>query len=197
MKKPVNENKGPSPDGVWRYRDPSGIERSDPHLKAMMAKVANLREGFRAMGRETDLANGWQDRVKDEMCAQHPEINCRDFGKPYHKPLFADYFRFGQTMMAWARTKETVSQEEAERRASICAGCPKNTATATCAKSCKETLDWIFDMTAGKSTSRDHQLHGCEVCACLLKVKVWVPLDAVSFHGISKEDFPSFCWQIS
>lgn len=79
---------------------------------------------------------------------------------------------------------KTVLKEEAERRASVCAVCPKNVQggidsvfTRVAADKIKRQLELRSEMEL--STTKDNALNICEACLCVLKCKVWVPIEHV------------------
>ena len=91
-----------------------------------------------------------------------------------------------------------VAQELADKRASICAECPKNVEgswyTTAPAELIKSTLEARKDLKL--ETPSDADLKSCDTCKCLLRLKVWCPLS----HILSKSKpdilaaFPSNCW---
>jgi hypothetical protein len=92
-----------------------------------------------------------------------------------------------------------VAQELANKRAAICAACPKNVEgswyTTAPAELIKSTLEARKDLKL--ETPSDAALKSCDVCRCLLKLKVWCPLS----HIVAKTkpeimaEFPKEnCW---
>lgn len=71
------------------------------------------------------------------------------------------------------------SQEEADRRAAICAACPfKRPYAKPCTYDCgplRKLIDRF--LTGGGKTKSDAALQACGVCKCECKVIVWVPLE--------------------
>jgi hypothetical protein len=94
-----------------------------------------------------------------------------------------------------------VTQEEADRRAAICASCEFN---ADLGFSCGACADRLFQMLgqifrAPRKTPYDIHLGGCAICSCALKVAVWVPL-RVQQAGLNDELRAEFrqvpyCWK--
>lgn len=72
-----------------------------------------------------------------------------------------------------------VTQEEAERRAKICADCPMNLhgICTSCTSSLSDTLSRLI---ANRSTPYDDFLDTCALCACGLRAKVHVSLKALA-----------------
>jgi hypothetical protein len=114
-----------------------------------------------------------------------------------------DLENFGKAVQAVLETAATreelhVSQGEADRRASICASCPKNLPIANC-WGCG-TLGSIYRSIAGRqSSAHDHQLQACDVCGCDNKTQVHftggVLRLAAEKQGIMDAEFPTWCWK--
>lgn len=106
----------------------------------------------------------------------------------------------------------SVAQELAEKRAAICTGGDnwvddqgqKQTRcrfhvegswyTVKPADLIKSTLEARKDLTL--ETPLDDQLKSCGVCKCLMRLKVWVPIDYIA-HNTRPEtmaQFPPHCW---
>jgi hypothetical protein len=88
---------------------------------------------------------------------------------------------------------ELVAQEEAERRAEICAKCPMQIPTSGC-WGCKGIAGLLPQIAGAKTTSFDLQLSACGVCGCYNAVSVHLPL---SVQQDANLDFPSYCWKKS
>lgn len=94
--------------------------------------------------------------------------------------------------------RQTVPPEEAERRAGICATCPRNSIYAKpCGGDCPEVDNVIVSVVGGGKTSIDDKLEACSVCGCVLRALVWVPGKQLS--TIMDADFiekaPEKCWK--
>jgi hypothetical protein len=93
---------------------------------------------------------------------------------------------------------QPVEQALADKRAAICATCPKNVEgdwyTVAPATLIKETLEARKDLKL--ETPSDAQLKSCDVCKCLLRLKCWVPLQYITAHTKPEvmAEFPSHCW---
>ena len=91
-----------------------------------------------------------------------------------------------------------VAQELANKRASICIGCKKNVEgawyTVAPAELIKSTLEARKDLTL--VTPSDAALKSCDVCKCLLRLKVWCPLTPIIQHTKPEimAEFPRHCW---
>lgn len=88
-----------------------------------------------------------------------------------------------------------VSQEEANRRARICIGCPNNVNLSGCG-ACRQMGEMLVGELAKRSTPHDPALKTCAVCKCLNKAQVHIPLDSLDAKDSPEKQalYPSFCW---
>jgi hypothetical protein len=87
-----------------------------------------------------------------------------------------------------------VSQEEADRRAAICAQCPKNVdQQVNFCIGCyaRSLVSKVNDLLGSKRTAHDEKLKTCSACGCDLKLKTWIPKSGVADKTI---DWPAHCW---
>lgn len=94
-----------------------------------------------------------------------------------------------------------VSQERAEKRASICVKCPLNQdpnwlqkLDAIAAKQVKTLMEIKNDLQL--RTSLDDKLMTCAACDCFLQTKVWTPLEFIlkNTSEETKAKLDPFCW---
>jgi hypothetical protein len=106
---------------------------------------------------------------------------------------FAEIVRWVRAMYQFATTGkfELVSQEEAERRAKICAACPHQIATSGC-WGCKGIAGMLPHIAGARKTSYDLQLKACGICGCFNSVSVHLPVEV---QGGENLEFPDFCWK--
>lgn len=182
-----------TPPGGWRFTDPvSGMKfpvttGSVATLRSILSEVATHRTATGG-----DLNPGWEERVVDLMCQQHPDYPCVHDVDPGMRSLrFSDVVRF-LTVMAEhvSNGLETVSDEEANRRELICLRCPKRTSESFCA-GCKSLKRTVESVVKHKQTKHAADIGSCHVCGCLLKVKLWMPLEVLGNDGL---DYPPHCW---
>jgi hypothetical protein len=172
----------------WRYVQPeTGVVFNAFSYWELEAKVQKHRAAM-----ELDTAEGWQDRFQDELCRQNSEAPCAGRPKNFKptKLTLADLRRFMATLFQWDGT--LVERDEAERRAAICAGCPNNQAVQGC-WGCAGLLKQVTSfLQGGQGTTLDRALESCSVCKCVLRAKVWLPMDAIDNTGL---EYPEHCWQ--
>lgn len=116
--------------------------------------------------------------LQDLICQQnHGWKGCRPTdGKRYLG--LEDVIRWGRTILN-SIGLEFASQEEAERRASICAGCRYQTEISGVCSVCSGLPALMLKLISGKSTSQDEKLKHCQFCGCLNKAAVHYPLEAL------------------
>lgn len=90
------------------------------------------------------------------------------------------------TTLRFSNTQRVVSQQEAERRASICSSCPHNAISKICS-TCRGINSQLRSMMNGRSTPYDHKLHICDIAGGYCKVMV-------HYLNISVKDKVQGCW---
>lgn len=94
--------------------------------------------------------------------------------------------------------KPLVSKDEANRRASICARCPRNvTFHKPCGGLCGELREAVTAIVGEQTTHFDDRLDACSVCGCSNSAQVWIPIEQLKL-GVSEEmmgQFVDFCWK--
>jgi len=108
----------------------------------------------------------------------------------------------GETLVEWIRSgAEAVPADLSQKRASICAACPKNGQggltsifTVPVSEAIREAIGQRRQW--GLSTPNDDSLGVCDACFCPLKLKVHMPIDQimVKLPATSKELLVPECW---
>lgn len=195
-----------TPGGQPAYKQPEFIKPFAwvTSWHDLVTRVSSARSGYNATRKPgealLDLDPGFEERLEHDFCEQNPRLPHIENGEAYGRFITReDMIRFLVTMKNWlAAGRPIVSQEEAERRATICCGdgivppCPYMVRVTGCFN-CGEFAE-LIGMTAGSPmTSKDDKLQSCGVCACILKrAKIHMPLDVMDTRGLK---FPDFCWQ--
>lgn len=92
---------------------------------------------------------------------------------------------------------QTVSQDEANRRARICAGCFLRVPIQGCG-ACSKIASLIMGDVAQKKTQYDESLNAkaCAACRCPVKSLVHFPLNLLEeAESDAQEKFTDFCWR--
>lgn len=187
------------PPGLFRYRHPvSGLEMSR-HAWGL------LRDDVDNHTRANNYPPVTDDEIETQMCErmgeQVAERYCDGEGLTVNgitlhwRELLAGTSVL-LTHLLGGRT--VVGQEEANRRAAICAVCPRNSSYAKpCGGNCPELESAIKAVVGGGATPLDDKLEACSVCGCVNRAQVWVPIDTLS--GSNDADFiekaPETCWK--
>lgn len=141
------------------------------------------------------------DLMQEQLCSTLPPEYCSyeqdDAGKQWinTRISFSDVIDFTKVLIAHAKTGgEYVSQEEADRRARICAACYLNVNVGGCG-GCGQLVDLV---TESRSTPHDHLLKSCAVCHCYNKSQVHFPLATLEINDTPERQSqypPTFCWK--
>lgn len=156
-------------------------------------RLFNIANGF-------PLPPGWEDEFEDRCCENYEppvwhyvDTGLNTEGRSIQVGDVVNFVRVVETWMEEGR--EFVAQEDADRRAAICAACPHNQDVAGCTP-CVKMIEKVARVLGHRATRFDSQLKGCGVCSCSNQVQVHVPLE-VLHRGITPAMvFPEqFCWK--
>lgn len=182
-----------SPPGSFRYTQPeSNHLMVGITLGTLLQLVSQHRQN---MGYQThgNLRAEIEDAICQSLSPEDQVAHC-DIGVASSSVHWSTVLRFLKTAASWAIGGfQLVPQEEAERRATICATCPLNVALSGCAV-CRTTLDEARELLLKRSTSRDAELRACGICGCDNKAQVHFPLEALK-QGTGDLSYPSWCWK--
>lgn len=188
---------------------PRGWKFTHPASGAVLAggDYRDLVKVIHAHGRANGYAPLTEAEIQDRLCrALVPgATSCVSYdpgADPARPPArravqINDAVRFIKTMGRLLGTEAAfASQEEAERRARICAACPLNQHIEGCT-SCHGIVNWVARTIGDRRTLEDTRLKGCAVCGCSNQVAVQMNLAAQQAE-ISDElnaEFPPDCWK--
>lgn len=138
----------------------------------------------------TDLVSQIEHNLCDRLAGHQ---NCVPCTTKKQTLGFAEIVRWVRAMYQFAVNGkfELVPQEEAERRAKICAACPHQIATSGC-WGCKGIAGMLPHIAGARKTSYDLQLKACGVCGCYSAIAVHLPLNV---QGGEELEFPEWCWK--
>lgn len=140
------------------------------------------------------MGKWWCREVSSEWCIEEDPQKRSAFSLARHAERF-----FTSAKKFIEDGQQRVSQEEAERRAAICASCPLMKDDTPFCASCFAAgiVAWIADHTVALDwkTSQDDKLKSCGVCNCRLKLKVHLPKEHM--HDPALTDYwpqEHACW---
>lgn len=153
-------------------------------------------------------ANGYppitEAQAEDQLCKQIGPAFCEqeqpgDFRFVNTRLRFGDIVRGAKAYLTLiASGFQTVRQEEADRRARVCAGCYLRIIPQGCG-SCVKLGSLIVGDIAGKKTAYDAQLENraCAACQCPLQPLVHFPLALLeqTDNDALQDSLPDFCWR--
>jgi hypothetical protein len=204
----------PSFDGcvTWEIR----FRKGNPDLCARFGWTTDVEEVERYVEEQNVqrmIANGWNDFI--EFDGESPPKTSRQPVLPHALAAVAGHLdKIGSAknlMVQWLGDGlEPVPIELAEKRAAICAGCPKNSKNNG---ETEETLWQRFTNVAANQikgliniknnihlqTTRDKELGHCEGCDCVLNLKIHAPvkhIEANTHHSVWPNLAPN-CWLFS
>lgn len=173
-----------------------------------MVKISNENLAIQAQSCRagfTEAIRAKAVNVSEESGVQISDADYTDIIREYWDVKAGPAFPSMPTMvMGFYRTMrgvvksgaQPVEQEEAERRAAICADCPRNIPIPPC-QLCRSTVNLVGHWLIGKHTSKDEELKGCGVCGCSLATSVWVPVEPQreALTVDQKKILPQRCWK--
>lgn len=188
------------PPGLFRFRHPiSGLEMSR-HAWDL------LRSDVSAHTKANNYPEVTDDEIEAQMCERMgnkiAESYCGDGnglsvnGITLHwRELMNGTAALVSHLLGGRRN---VSQEEADRRAAICAPCPRNSSySKPCGGNCPELEEVVKGIVGGGKTDLDDRLEACSVCGCVNRAQIWVPIEHLA-HGTDAdfiEKAPETCWK--
>lgn len=170
----------------------TGVSRADlrrqvrKHLgQAQLADINNFDAFFE---------NAICEALPPERCARecrYVDDDSPEELKSVRRLRLEHIVRFVRSMRDWQAAGGGLDSEvEAERRARICAQCPRNVDVAGCSW-CSGLLASVLQLVAGRRTEQDHLLKHCDVCGCANRAAVHFPMSAVD----ATLDYPEWCWK--
>jgi hypothetical protein len=134
--------------------------------------------------------------MQDWWCREVSSDNCSEPPTPGLRDLTAWAERFLRTAKDYVfKGGQKVPQEEAERRAAICAKCPLNSKDGSFCATCflRGMTASAVAMTTGWTSSRDSELHYCKNCGCKLALKIHLEREIMD-HKEIRDGWWSGCW---
>lgn len=187
------------PPGGWKY-----VQAQSKFL-IQGGDYYDLREKVRKHRQINRFKTGPEldQEIQEQICSSLPTQArasfCRDCAAASgsgRSLALEDVRHFLQVAKEWLPKPVFVAQIEADRRAEICASCPKNIPIAGCT-SCRNLVKWSIELIGQRTTPFDSKLGACEVCGCGNQAQVHLPLRALA-KGITPEmEFDPRCWKIS
>ncbi len=187
------------PNNGFPYRQPeTGFLFKQIAFSDLLTEVRDHRKG-----NNLPIGPNFEGEVEDGSCRllleAFPEYqgcvteNGSRAYAPGRKWNLADVRSFLHTIQGLATSGDKfVSQEEAERRAEICARCPMNRDIPEC-WTCGGVTALIRTIKGDRNTSRDNDLKVCNSCGCDIKTKVFINKDLMKRDDVT---WNPTCWML-
>jgi hypothetical protein len=186
--------------GVYRWTDPiTKVEVLGTHWEMLLNRIYDERK---ANGIPCGL--GFEDEVELDLCRDYPaecELNDPRFPKKRGWLSFHEIVAGTRALLKFKLAgSPLVAQEEAERRANICATCPFNVEfQRPCAGLCGELNTLVQAIVGGRQTSNAGRLKSCQLCGCFIGAAIWIPVDIQRevLTDAQREQFDNvdWCWK--
>lgn len=186
------------PQDGWVYTQEShGTTIKGKSWNELVSRVRQYR-----LANGIAIGNDFEEILGSEVCQQQGWGSpvCQHAEPPPLKERaisLHDIVNFLKVLKHWLLNNPTlVDQEEADRRAGICAQCPHNVEVHGCL-GCTNIAGLIFNVVQDRKTPQDTVLRNCRICGCVNKAQVWVPKETLD-QGVSPEmrsEFPEWCWK--
>ncbi len=194
----------PPSDGTshWRYPvAPGVILRAKGHQELTEAIFEyRLRNNIPPGNIEVDIANFYCGLYPSFCHAERADTD-PSIPRVSSEPMLNRVSRWASiTAHAMPRGGlELVTKAEAERRAVICAACPKqaNDWRGGCGGCSATTMQILQQLKKLKSTPVDGNLGACSVAGWFNGSSVWLPVEALAVDDQQKAAMPEACWRKS
>lgn len=200
------KNPKQTPNPPFRYTQPETlITLESIDFTALMDKVQDHRRQY-----GLDLSPGWTLQIEKAMCESLGWKNvCHEVDENPEKLVSSSDVKNFLTTLAHlldhAITGEEtfVSQEEANRRAVICKGCPNNTkgiiqwcsfCPGGVLKAMNKFIDYFRPKKSDLTTPHDAELFACKVCHCSNSAQVHVSTTILN-KVKGNYQYPNHCWK--
>ena len=185
-------DKSSVPPGGWTVKCPITGETIEGGDFGDMVKNCERKILEQGLIPPTDIVQQIENALCERLAGHRQCVPCSSVKQTLG---FGEIVRWVRAMYFFATKShfQLVDQEEAERRAKICAACPHQISTSGC-WGCKGIAGMLPAISGARKTSYDAQLKACGVCGCYNAVSVHLPL---SVQQDASLDFPSYCWKQS
>jgi hypothetical protein len=187
----INHNAS-TPNGKWRWRDPV----TGSYIANFSAsKLITAVRGFLSLNGREPMTN---EQIEHSICEQmglKPPYCDSSTSTAVVGVTFETLGRFFTTAKNWILGGANLAPMElVNKRAEICATCPRNVRAGGCA-SCDARLGEVVAMDgilpAARVPDAAARLHNCSQCGCRLNLKVQLPKQSYEEDDVV---YPEWCW---
>lgn len=192
-----------------RTTPPGGFTYTQPETRTRLSSDDSLNELAKLMAEHRQYKGLLRTAVEEceidaqrQICAGMPPGICSAESGENYEPIedltrtgltFEKIEAFSAAVFKWVRDGAGfVDQEEAERRAKICQGCPFNKNPGGC--SCSPL--WAFINQLLPARRKIDNLFVCAVCGCSLQAAVLAPMVVLEAADKGRDlTYPGHCWK--
>lgn len=187
----------------WFCEDTKSYVPATGHMVSYTDFIHSCKK--HALANNLPIGSQFEQQIQDQICRGLDGAWCRDDSGIPIRPASGWLFdiqsviqgtlSLGRFLIKDKRAK--VEPAEAERRASICVGCPFNSDPTGCNNCSLNALKEAANLIVGGAATRyDGQLKSCKVCGCSLRAKIHLPLDTLLTFLTKQQltELPSHCW---
>ena len=197
--------------GFFAKQPETGTVLNAPTIRMMVAEVVKYRSANN-LPIEKNIRRQVEIQICETMSPDDAARLCEFLNEDDSKnppelrkrhATITDLENFGKAVKAVMESKAAgatlhVEQAEANRRASICAACPKNIPIAAC-YGCGMLGSIYRAITGNQYSDFDPLLRQCDVCGCDNKTQVHFTGEvlrlAAEKQGFMDAEFPNWCWK--
>lgn len=170
--------------------------------KSVATDCWSWMDRIKAHRRSNGLSEITDEQAQDQLCQTLPPGWCdRDKTDPeWINPniTISDVVGASRIYREWKKQgKLYVNQEEATRRAAICAGCYLNVHVGGCGGLCQELISLAAETKDLPPTGYEPKLENCAVCHCTNAVQNRFDLTLLELEDSTsrQSQYPGFCWK--
>lgn len=192
MRQIKDPNKTP-PGGYFEYVQPESNLLFRHHSRMWLAHEVKAHR--QAMG--YPVGPNFEVEIDEGVCKRQPHIcideNERNF-RQRQRLGWAEVVDGTETLFRhFVAGSPLVSQEEAESRARVCAGCQYNVSfKKPCGGLCGQLATLVNKVVGARLVSNAGAINSCALCGCYLNAAVWLPIE---FQRVNGGEYPSWCWK--
>ncbi len=183
---------GTVPPGGWHYEDAEHKTEGSGYPELVQAELTWRLQNQKVIGCvECDIEEFYRKNYPAFVTTSPTiQVTVTDIQRSHGAQLVDGIHEWAIGLYRNPMSQEMVSEQEALRRANICAMCSKNKEWKGGCHNCNENVERLLAMIRkGKDVGLSNQLQGCTALRHCNRTAVWMNKDL-----ISKAETPNNCW---
>jgi hypothetical protein len=200
------KNRRWDPPGGWVYTTDQGVVIREKLFDLLLYSAiqhfkANDRfgtlEGRNDKGLTVYTRESLQAAIEQQICENSPPGTCLEDERPPQERFDMHKVVAVARALIQHYSNSVITPELADSRAATCLNCKLNNSAFRGCWTCNSARS-LVSRTVKRKTSLDKHLYICNVCGCLLAVKVWLTPEGLrQTNTVAKEKYPDYCWMRS